>query len=114
MRLIASWPNGKHPSSDVPTSIRWEDGRQGTPADLHAHNCDTYCLTHLANGATQMDIFPEIVGVVSYCDHGKRWGIKGDGVEAIALPIADRNATDQQIHAALYTLPMKYRVVIRR
>jgi hypothetical protein len=32
-----------------------EDGRQGTPGDLHAHNRDTYCLTHLDDGTTQMD-----------------------------------------------------------
>ena len=114
MRLTASWKNGNHPSSDAPTSIRWEDGRRGTPADLRAHNRDTYCMTHFDDGTTQMVIYPEIVAEVSYCEFGGCWGLNGDGVETAALHLTDRNATDQQIYSALYSLPTKYRAVIQR
>ena len=114
MRLTAIWKKGNHPSSDAPTSIQWEDGRRGTLDDLREHNLDTYCLIHLEDGTTQMDIFPEIVTEVTYCDFGGCWGIKGDGVETAALQLTDRNATDQQIYSALYSLPTKYRAVIHR
>ena len=114
MRLTATWENGSDPSVDMPASIMWEDGRPGTLDDLREHNRDTYCLTHPEEGCTQMDIFPEIVAQVSYCEWGGCWGIKGYGVETAALQLMDQNATDQQIHSALFSLPMKYRVVIQR
>ena len=114
MRLTATWENGSDPSVDMPASIMWEDGRPGTLDDLREHNRDTYCLTHPEEGCTQMDIFPEIVAQVSYCEWGCCWGIKGYGVETAALQLTDQNATDQQIHSALFSLPMKYRAVIHR
>jgi hypothetical protein len=114
MKLTASWKHGEHPSNDAPTSIQWEDGRRGTPDDLRAHNLDTYSLTHSEDGTTQMDFYPEIVAEVNYCELGGCWGIKGEGVEAAALHLTDRNASDQQIYSALSSLPMTYRVVIHR
>ena len=114
MRLTARWENGSDASADTPDLIMWEDGSRGTLDDLRAHNRDTYCLTHPEEGCTQMDIFPEIVAQVSYCEWGCCWGIKGYGVETAALQLTDQNATDQQIHSALFSLPMKYRANIHR
>jgi len=98
----------------MPDSIKWEDGHRGTETDLRAHNSDTYCLNNLDDGTTQLDIYPEIVAEVSYCEFGRCWGVKGDGVETAALQLTDRNATDQQIRGALYALSMTYRVHIHR
>jgi hypothetical protein len=114
MKLTASWINGRDASADMPDLIMWEDGRTGTLEDLCAHNRDTYSLTHPEDGTTQIDVFPEIVAEVSYCEFGGCWGIKGYGVETAALQLTDQNATDQQIHSALHSLPMKYRAVIHR
>ncbi len=114
MKLTATWKVGRDPSVDTPDSIKWEDGRWGTVTELHAHNRDTYLLTHPDDGTTQMVIYPEIVAEVSYCDFGCCWGLKGDGVGTAALSLRDPNATDQQIYSALYALPMKYRVNIKR
>ena len=114
MKLTASWKKGRDPSADAPSTIRWEDGRRGTVADLRAHNRDTYCLPHPEDGSTQMDIFPEIIGEAFFCEFGGCWGVRGEGVEATALRLTDRNATDQQIYSAVFSLPIKYRVNIQR
>ena len=114
MRLKASWKQGLDPDVEAPTSIMWEDGRRGTVADLCAHNLDTYCLTHPDDASTQMDVYPEIVAEVSYCEFGGCSGIKGYGVETAALRLTDPSATGQQIYSALSSLSMKYRVVIQR
>ena len=114
MKLTATWKKGLDPDVDAPTSIKWEDGHRGTVDELRAHNRDTYCLTDLDDGATQMDIFPEIIAEAYFCEFGGCWGLRGEGVEATALRLTDTNATDQQIYSALFSLPMIYRAVIRR
>ena len=114
MRLTATWENGSDPSVDAPSTITWEDGRPGTIDDLHAHTRDTYCLTHPEEGCTLMHIFPEIVAAAKFCEFGRVWGLNGDGVQTVALNLADVNATDQEIVSAASGLSMKYRIRIIR
>lgn len=114
MRLTARWENGSDASVDMPTTITFEDGRRGTLDDLRAHNRDTYCLSHPDDRTTQMDIFPEIVASAYFCEFGGVWGLKGDGVQPVALGLTDVNATDQEILSAAFRLAMKYRIKIVR
>ena len=114
MKLTATWSKGKELFVDLPNSIKWEDGRKGTLDDLRAHSRDTYTFVEMADGGQRMLMFPEIVAEVYFCQYGKCWGIRGTDFEPIALPLTDPNATDQQLHNALFSLPMRYRLKIVR
>jgi hypothetical protein len=62
----------------------------------------------------EVRMFPAIVADVRYDHFAQTWAIGGDGVVPYPLDLTDPDAPDDQIMAALYTLPMVYRSNICR
>lgn len=114
MKLTATWLMEQDPNYDMPNSICWDDGRLGTYEEFREHYSDTSFSTDTPNGSHQMHIFPDIVGEVYYCEFGRVWGLRGEGVNATSLGLTDPVASDNQIYCALLSLPIQYRATITR
>ena len=114
MRLIASWTPDQEPSTEMPTTLKWEDGTPATFDDFAKHELDTYTLVAGQHGGIEQHIFPDIVAEVVYDEFAKDWIVKGPGVVTAALALHDPGATDDQITTELFTFPVVYRAKIVR
>jgi hypothetical protein len=114
MALIAKWATNQDLSIEAPHSVRWEDGTRATHEDYLRHMLDTHTLVSECEDGMEVRMFPAIVADVRYDHFAQTWAVGGDGVVPSALDLADPDAPDDQIMAALYTLPMVYRSNICR
>jgi hypothetical protein len=114
MTLIAKWTTSQDPSMEPPNSVRWEDGTRATHDDYLQHMLDTHTLVSDCEDGMEVRMFPEIVADVRYDHSAKTWTVGGVGVTPSALDLTDPNAPDDQIMAALYTLPIVYHSNIYR
>lgn len=111
--LIAMWKSDQDCSTEPPASVIWGDGRAATHADYLRHRLDTHELVE-AEGGLECRMYPDIVGRVRYDAFARSWFVTGEGVETHALDLSDPDATDCEITAALYSLPVIYKCQIHR
>lgn len=111
--LIAHWKRGQDSWTEPPTFVIWGDGRPATYADYLRHRLDTHELVE-TKGALECRIYPHIVGHVRYDAFARQWFVTGEGIETTALDLPDLEATDCEITAALYGLPVVYKCQIHR
>jgi hypothetical protein len=114
MALIAKWNRNQDPSMERPSSVRWEDGTRATHDDYLQHMLDTHTLVGDCEDGVEVRMFPGVVAEVRYDHSAQTWTVGGGGVTPFALDLTDPNAPDDQIMAALYTLPMVYHSNIYR
>jgi hypothetical protein len=112
--LIAKWAPNQNPSVEPPNSVRWEDGTPATHDDYLQHMVDTHIIVGDCEDGTEVRMFPGIVADVRYDCSAKTWAVGGAGVTPSGLDLTDPDARDDQIMAALYTLPIVYRSNICR
>jgi len=112
--LIAVWLKTQEPGFDYPHSIFWEDGREATEKDFHAHRRDTRISVATKSGGRRWHLFPDVVAEAYYCPFGGSWGLRGDCVEPESLGVTNPLATDDEIDNAISALPIEYRVKIVR
>lgn len=112
-RLKATWDGAREPG-DEPSNVCWEDGRSATLEDFHAHELDTHFWAEDDDGRLSKFMFPDIVAGVVFVQAIKDWVVHGEGVVATALGLADPNASEENIIAALFTLDTVYRSRIIR
>lgn len=111
--LVANWTWDQDSCMEPPASITWGDGRAATHADYLRHHLDTHALIE-TEGGLECRIYPEIIGHVRYDAFARQWFVTGEGVETTALDLSDPDATDCEITAALYSLPVVYKCHIHR
>jgi hypothetical protein len=107
--LIAQWKLEQDGSIELPHTIYWSDGSQGTTADYFAHLTDTHTFIIHADGVA-LYMFPDLAVDVHYELDAQQWMISGPDVEPAALNISDRNAPDDAILAELATWTAVYRI----
>lgn len=98
---------------EPPASVTWGDGRPATYADYLRHRLDTHEMVETEEGF-ECRIYPDIVGHVRYDAFARGWFVTGEGIETTALDLSDPEATDCEITAALYALPVVYKCLIHR
>jgi hypothetical protein len=114
MALIARWAANQDPSIESPNSVHWENGTPATHEDYLLHMLDTHTLVDDGEDGTAIRMLPGIVAEVRYDHFAQTWAVGGIGVTPAALSLPDPNAPDDQIIAALHTLPTVYRPTIHR
>jgi hypothetical protein len=82
--------------------------------DYRAHELDTHSLHGTRDGGIECHMYPEIVAEVIYDPFAGDWVVKGPSVITTALDLHDPDATDDQITAELFALPVVYRATITR
>jgi hypothetical protein len=111
--LVARWAWNQDSSTEPPVSVTWGDGRPATYSDYLSHRLDTHELVETAVGL-ECRMYPQIEGHVRYDFYAGTWFLTGDGIEETSLSLTDPDATDGEIMAALYELPVVYRCQIHR
>ncbi|WP_433968294.1 hypothetical protein [Tunturiibacter gelidiferens] len=114
MELIAKWNPSQDMSVELPSSVRWADGTCATHNDYLQHMLDTHTFVGDCENGREIRMFPNIVADVRYDHSAQTWAVSGVGVTPSALALTDPDASDDQITAALYALPVVYRSNIRR
>jgi hypothetical protein len=111
--LVAKWMWSQDSCTEPPASVIWGDGCAATYADYLRHRLDTHELVETESGL-ECRIYPDIVGHVRYDAFALCWFVSGDGIETTALDLSDIDATDHEITAELYALPVVYKCHIHR
>jgi hypothetical protein len=111
--LIARWTPEQDPATDAPNRVLWGNGRLATQRDYLKHCLDTHELVITPNGLEKR-MYPGIVGDVRYDTSAQQWFVIPPGRESISLDLFEAEASDADITAALYQLPMVYQGVIQR
>lgn len=114
MRLIATWTSDQNPATEMPRSLKWDNGTPATMDDYRAHSLDTHSLHASGDGGMECHMFPDLVAEVVYDWFANDWVVKGRGVVTAALELHNPNATNEQITAELFTFPIVYRAKIVR
>jgi hypothetical protein len=112
-RLKATWEEASEPGGE-PSTVTWEDGRATTLEDFHGHELDTHFWAQDDDGRLTKYMFPEIQAEVVFDQDVSDWIVRGQGVVTTALDLADPNALDESVVAALFNLEMVYRSRIIR
>lgn len=110
--LVAKW-TWDQDCMEPPASITWDDGRTATYADYLHHCLDTHEVVETELGL-ECRIYTDLVGHVRYDAFARQWFVTGEGVETTALDLSNPDATDCEITAALYSLPVIYKCQIHR
>ena len=111
--LVARWTLEQDISLDPPLSVIWGDGRPATYADYLRHLDDTHEVVE-TNSGLEYRIYPEIIGHVRFDGYSRRWFVSGESIETTALDLSDPDASDCEITAELYTLPVIYKCIVHR
>jgi hypothetical protein len=114
MKLIATWKPDQDAAIEMPDSLKGEDGTSATVDDFVRHQLDTHTLRSGRHGQIEQHFFPDIVAEVIYDRFAKDWVVKGPRVITAALELPNPDATDDQITAQLFTLPIVYAAKIVR
>lgn len=113
LTLVARWNLKQDPAVDMPISVFWENGRPATQQDYFEHRLDTHELVATSKGI-EMKMYPGLSADVRYDSYARMWFVIPPDAEPISLDLSDFTATDEEITAALYQLPVVYRCVIHR
>lgn len=111
--LIARWNLEQDPTIDPPQQVFWGDGRPATLQDYRDHHLDTHELVDTPGGL-ELRMYPGIVGDVRFDSYARTWFVVVPGLDPISLDLSDHEASNSEIKAALYQLPIVYRSVIHR
>lgn len=111
--LIVRWTSDQDPTIDAPDCVIWGDGRAAVLQDYIDHSLDTHELVDTPQGL-ELRMYPAIVGDVRYDAFARTWFVVLAGQDPISLDLPDPAASDSEIEAALYQLPMVYRSTIHR
>lgn len=111
--LTATWGPESDPVLDDPDDLYWEDGRPGEVEEYATHRSDTHMLLYGKSGV-ELRMFPDLIGYVRFDGYMQMWFLLPPCGEPISLDIRDVNASDLDLRAALYVLPIVYRAVIHR
>jgi hypothetical protein len=114
MKLIATWLKNQEPARDAPHSVLWGDVHPVTLEEYRAHIEDTKLCVALDDGRFEWHYFPDVDVTVFYCQVGRVWGIRGDGIEPASLYVTDPSASDMELYWALGALPIWYQAKIVR
>ena len=109
--LIARW-NNWHPEAagaGPPDSVRWSDGTTATVADYRRHMDDTHRSVVVSPKCLEKHYYPGLIANVQFDAKGRHWAVSGKGIEPTALCLSDPFATDEQIAAEMFTLPLVYK-----
>ena len=96
-----------------PNDIRWDDGSPGTRRDYARHRGDTRVLIQTERGV-ELRCYPEISASVRYDAFSRLWFVVPSGGEPMSLGVRNPDATNLDIWAALYRLPVVYAARIHR
>lgn len=96
-----------------PVEIRWNDGRPASFETYEHHRADTRTLVQTGDGM-EVRLFPDVVGDVRYDGYYRLWFVVPQGGEPISLDVRRPDATDLDLRAALFHLPVAFRALIRR
>ena len=97
----------------IPDDIRWNDGRPGTREDYARHRADTRALVRTAEGV-ELRLYPDVTADVRFDAFSRLWFVVPEGHEPISLDLRRPDATNLDLRAALYRLPVVYAVRIYR
>jgi hypothetical protein len=114
MRLIATWTKDQDVGTELPSSLKWEDGTVATLDDYEKHQLDTHSLHAHDDGGMECHMFGDIVAEVTFDRYAQDWVVTGPDIASVGLELHDPNAKDEQIIAELYTFPLVYRADIIR
>jgi len=98
---------------DRPLEIRWHDGRLASPETYRRHRADTRALIQTPEGI-ELRLFPDVRADVRFDGYWQGWFVIPSGGEPISLDLRRPNATDLDIRAALFRLPVVYQARIHR
>ena len=96
-----------------PDDIRWEDGSPGTRRDYARHRGDTRALVQTAEGV-ELRLYPGVTANVRFDAFWRLWFVVPQDGEPMSLGVRNPNATNLDIWAALYRLPVVYAARIHR
>lgn len=94
--------------------MRFENGTPATLTHYHQYLDCTVRTDESGAGYVEEVFDSDIVADVRFDGFAGHWAISGEGVEPQALFLSDPNASDEQIIAELFTLPVVYRARIHR
>jgi hypothetical protein len=114
MRLIATWTKDQDVGTELPSSLKWNNGTPATLDDYERHQLDTHSLHASDDGGMESHMFPEIVAEVTFHRDVQDWVVTGPGVATVGLELHDPNAKDERIIAELYSFPLVFRANIVR
>jgi hypothetical protein len=114
MTLIARWTLAQEHAFDPPDAVFRGDGRPATYQDYLDHAGDTHELVDSPDGSLEKRMYPWITADVRYDGYANLWFVVATGQQPISLDLSDVNATDSEITAALYELPLVYKSRIWR
>lgn len=114
MKLIARWYGFNPDMNEPPDEMRFGNGTPATVDDYRRYFGCTARTVESESGYVEQVFDPDIVADVRFDRFAGHWAISGDGVEPEALFLNDPNASDDQIIAELFTLPVIYRTRIHR
>lgn len=98
---------------DHPIEIRWDDGRPASPETYRRNRADTRTLIQTMDGI-ELRLFPDVVADVRYDGYWQGWFVTPTGGKPIYLDLRRPNATNLDIRAALFRLPVVYQARIHR
>lgn len=101
MRLIAVWTRDQDVGTEMPNTMKWDDGTPATMDDFAKHRLDTHTLVAGRNGGMEQHFYPDIVARVEYDWFARDWVVKGSGVTTTALQLHNPDATDDEITTEL-------------
>lgn len=114
MNLLAYWYQKDNPGIDEPYAVYFEDGTDASIDEYRKHADDTHEDLLDYPGRLVRRIYPDIVGGVRWCYHGRDWKVSGSQIVSFYLDLHDPDASDSQLIAELHTFPTVYRCVIIR
>ena len=71
MRLIASWTSDQEPGTEMPTTLKWEDGTPATLDDFAQHQLDTRTLVAGRDGGMEQHFFPDVFAEIVFDEFAK-------------------------------------------
>lgn len=111
--LIARFKPDSDLVYDRPLEIRWDDGRPASLETYRQHRADTRALIQTPDGV-ELRMYPGLVAEVRFDGYWLGWFVTPSGGEPISLDLRRPNATDLDIRAALFRLPVVYQARIHR
>jgi len=98
---------------DRPLEIRWDNGGPASLETYRRHRADTRTLIQTADGM-ELRLYPEITGDVRFDAFHRLWFVVPVGGEPLSLDLRRPDATDLDLRAALFRMPVFYKARIHR
>jgi hypothetical protein len=86
MRLIATWKKDQDAGTELPSSLKWDNGTHASLDDYEKHQLDTHRLHVGDDGGMERHMFPEIVANVTFDADVQDWVMSGRDVNPAFIP----------------------------